>query len=173
MCSFETYSKWPVHASKRANTYTHVCNAITLVWDSLRLSPTNMPSIFFACTVMTPGPVQNLKLTLDQNKPSLTLDWEPPTNIDLSNPSELTQYEISFKSTKEQEQCIQKIVSSPSTTLTLTRRSGLILDSVCQFSVRAKNCYDQTGQWVSKKMLIGMYDILITAVLEMYVFLSV
>ena len=154
-------------ANKQAKIYTHVCNATTLVWGSLRLSPTNMPSIFFACTVMTPGPVQNLKLTLDQNKPSLTLDWEPPANIDLSNPSELTQYEISFKSTKEQEQCIQKIVSSPSTTLTLTRRSGLILDSVCQFSVRAKNCYDQTGKWVSKKMLIGMYDILIITVLEM------
>ena len=122
---------------------------------------------------MTPGPVQNLKLTLDRSKPSLTLNWEPPTNIDLSNPAELTQYEISFKSTKEQEHSIQMIVSSPSTTVTLTRRSGLILDSVCQFSVRAKNCYDQTGEWVSKTMLIGMYDILIIAVLEMYVFLSV
>ena len=114
---------------------------------------------------MTPGPVQNLKLTLDRNKPSLTLDWEPPANIDLSNPAELTQYEIS---TKEQEHSIQKIVSSPSTTITLTSRSGLILDSVCQISVRAKNCYDQTGEWVSKTMLIGMYDILITAVLEMF-----
>ena len=129
-----------------------------------------MDHFFFTCTVMTPGPVQNLKLTLDRSKPSLTLNWEPPTNIDLSNPAELTQYEIS---TKEQEHSIQTFVSSPSTTITLTRRSGLKLDSVCQISVRAKNCYDQTGKWVSKKILIGMYDILIIAVLEMYVFLSV
>ena len=111
---------------------------------------------------MTPHPVHNLTLTLDRNKPSLTLDWEPPTNIDLSNPAELTQYEVSINATKEQEQyIIQKIVPSHFTTLTLTRKSGLILDSVSQFSVRAKNCDDQTGEWISVSKLIGMYNTLI------------
>ena len=110
---------------------------------------------------MIPGPVQNLKLTLDKNKPSLTLDWEPPTNVDLSNPAELTQYEISFKGEEQEGYSIQKIVPSSSTTLTLTSESGLILDCICQFSVRAKNCDDQTGNWTSATKLIGMYDILV------------
>ena len=33
------YSKWSVQASKKANTHTHGCNEVTLVWDSLRLAP--------------------------------------------------------------------------------------------------------------------------------------
>lgn len=110
---------------------------------------------------MIPGPVHNLKLTLDQNKPSLTLDWEPPTNIDLSNPAEITKYEISFKAEGQEGYSIQKFVPSSSTTLTLTRKSGLILDCICQFSVRAKNNDDQTGEWISVSKLVGMYDTLI------------
>ena len=42
MRSFEIYSKWSVQAnkqaSKQANIHTHVPNAVTLVWGSLRLA---------------------------------------------------------------------------------------------------------------------------------------
>ena len=117
-------------------------------------------SIFSTYTAMIPGPVHNLKLTLDRNKPSLTLDWEPPTNVDLGNPAELTQYEVSFKAEEQEGYSIQKIVPSSSTMLTLTSESGLILDCICQFSVRAKNRDDQTGKWNSASKLIGMYDTL-------------
>ena len=108
---------------------------------------------------MIPGLVQNLKLTLNRNKPSLTLDWEPPTNVDVSNPAELTQYEISFKAVEQEG--YSKIVPSSSTTLTLTSESGLILDCNCQFSVRAKNRDDKAGNWTSATELIGMYDVLV------------
>ena len=39
MRSFKIYGKWSVQASKQANIHTHVCNAVTLVWGSLRLAP--------------------------------------------------------------------------------------------------------------------------------------
>ena len=105
---------------------------------------------------MTPHPVHNLTLTLDRNKPSLTLDWEPPTNIDLSNPAELTQYDIWFKqqSLEGYEWNCQTVPSS-STTLTLTRKSGLVLDLVSQFSVRAQNYDCRAGEWASVTQMIG------------------
>ena len=112
---------------------------------------------FFTNTAMTPGPVQNLKLTLDRNKPSLTLDWEQPTNIDLGNPAELTQYDIWFKpQSPEGYNWNCQSVPSSSTTLTLTRKSGLVLGQESQFAVRAQNCDRQAGEWVSVTQMIGM-----------------
>ena len=37
---FKIYGEWSVQASKQASIHTHVRNAVTLVWGSLRLAPT-------------------------------------------------------------------------------------------------------------------------------------
>ena len=39
--SFKIYGIWP-QASKQASIHTHVRNAVTLVWGSLRLAPTSV-----------------------------------------------------------------------------------------------------------------------------------
>ena len=105
---------------------------------------------------MIPDPVQNLKLTLYRNKPSLTLDWVPPSNVDFRNPAELTHYDIMFKpQSLEGYNWNYQIVPSSLTTLTLTSKSGLVLDRVSQFSVRGQNQDHQAGEWVSVTQMIG------------------
>ena len=94
---------------------------------------------------------------MDRDTPSLTLNWEPPGNIDFRNSDELTHYDIFFKP-EGQQACTQMTVPRLSTTLTLTRKSGLVLDSVSQFSVRAQNRDQQAGEWTSVKQLIGTAD---------------
>ena len=39
ICSFN-WNLWYMATSKQADIHTHVCNAVTLVWGSLRLAPT-------------------------------------------------------------------------------------------------------------------------------------
>ena len=106
---------------------------------------------------MMPDPVQNLTLTLDRNKPTLTLNWVPPSNVDFRSPAELMHYDIWFKPQNLEEydgNC--QTVPSSSTTLTLTRKSGLVLDHVSQFAVRAQNYDRRAGEWVSVTQMIGM-----------------
>ena len=105
---------------------------------------------------MMPDPVQNLTLTLDRNKPILTLNWVPPKNVDFRNPAELTRYDIWFKAQSlEGYNWNCQTVPSSSTTLTLTRKSGLVLDHVSQFSVRAQNYDHRAGEWASVTQMIG------------------
>jgi len=44
-----TYGKWSVQASMQASIDTHVCNEVTLVWGSLRLTP--IKGVFLSNTV--------------------------------------------------------------------------------------------------------------------------
>ena len=44
---------------------------------------------------MVPGPVQNLRQTLDTNQPSLTLNWDKPKNSNFSG--EVTVYDVYFR----------------------------------------------------------------------------
>ena len=105
---------------------------------------------------MTPDPVQNLTLTLDRNKPTLTISWVPPSNIDFRNPAELTHYDIWFKpQSLEGYNWNCQTVHSSSTTLTLTRKSGLVLDHVSQFSVRAQNYDRRAVEWASVTQIVG------------------
>lgn len=104
---------------------------------------------------MIPDSIQNLRLTLDRDKPSLTMSWERPSNVDVNRPDELKKYEISFKA-EGQRTYTSHTVPGSSTTLTLTRKSGLVLDPVSQFSVRALNRDQQAGEWITVTQLIGI-----------------
>ena len=104
---------------------------------------------------MIPDPIQNLRFALDRDKPSLTMSWERPSNVDVNRPDELTQYEIFFKP-EGQQTFTSHTVPGSSTTLTLTRKSGLVLDPVSQFSVRALNRDRQAGEWITVTQLIGI-----------------
>lgn len=109
----------------------------------------------FSPTAMIPDPIQNLRFALDRDKPSLTMSWERPSNVDVNRPDELTQYEIFFKP-EGQQMFTSHTVPGSSTTLTLTRKSGLVLDPVSQFSVRALNRDRQAGEWITVTQLIGI-----------------
>ena len=114
-------------------------------------------TLLLSLAAMMPDPVQNLTLTLDRNKPTLTLNWVPPSNVDFHNPEELTCYDIWFKPQNlEGYNWNCHTVPSSSTTLTLTRKSGLELDLVSQFSVRAQNYDHRAGEWASVTQMIGM-----------------
>ena len=114
-------------------------------------------TLLLSLAAMTPDPVQNLTLTLDRNKPTLTLNWVPPSNVDFHNPEELICYDIWFKPQNlEGYNWNCQTVPSSSTTLTLTRKSGLELDLVSQFSVRAQNYDHRAGEWASVTQMIGM-----------------
>ena len=52
-------------ASKQASIHTHMCNAVTLVWDSLRLAPIKLPQFISTLKLASfPGPAQFPSLTV-------------------------------------------------------------------------------------------------------------
>ena len=136
-------------------------------WDEAPSINQSLYALYFSPTAMIPNPIQNLRLTMDRDKPSLTLNWDPPSNVDFHNPDELTRYDIFFKPEGQQE-CTWMTAPRLSTTVTLTRKSGLVLDPVCQFSVRAQNCDQQAGEWITVTQLIGTVDTYLILHLEAF-----
>ena len=64
MRSFEIYGKWSVQTNKRTSIDTCVCNAVTLVWGSLRLAPTRR-SVCPLMIYQTIGVYRSAKQTMD------------------------------------------------------------------------------------------------------------
>ena len=57
---------------------------------------------FLSSTALVPGPVQNLRQTLDTYQPSLTLNWDEPNNSKLSG--EVTVYDVYFRPSRCQSE---------------------------------------------------------------------
>ena len=98
-----------------------------------------------------PGPVINLTITLNPNEPSVTLNWDPPTNT--INTWDVTSYDVRFKSSNRQHYD-HKMVNGAVTSVHLTLDDGLEPLTRCVFEVRAKN-FEQEGECNPVAAFIG------------------
>ena len=110
---------------------------------------------FLSFLDLFPGEVQNLTSTLDPSTGSLSLKWDRPTNCETDQ--DVTAYDIRFRpsgSSVEEGSC-KVTVKAPTTSILLTRESGLRPLMRYDFEVRARNTsYD--GNWSRESKYIGM-----------------
>ena len=105
---------------------------------------------------LIPDLVQNLKVALDPNIPSVTLTWQPPQNVGPGSQrctSDVSSYHIRFKP-QGRDYYDEMSVSSSTTSVVLKRDSGLILHTTSIFEVRAQ-CGDNLGEWTIVSAKIG------------------
>jgi len=86
-------------------------------------------------SALTPKPVRNLRATVDEYTPSVTLNWDPPANA--THEGNVTKYHISFWD-KEEGCYKEKVVDGSTTTAVITRESGLRPLTLSTFEVRAR-----------------------------------
>ena len=106
---------------------------------------THLQAFFFISAALIPDPVENLKIDVDQDAPSVTLDWEPPQNVGARPWSDVSSYWIRFKP-QGKKYYEEMNVDSFTTSVVLKRDSGLIPHTRSIFEVRAQ-CGDDLGKW--------------------------
>ena len=106
---------------------------------------------------LTPGPVQNLRATVDTCKPSVTLNWDPPANAGYAG--DVTKYEVHFWD-QEKSCYIEKIVNGSTTTTVITMESGLRPLATFTFEVRACSGDNISRDWKATSTFVGMWLIL-------------
>jgi len=105
-------------------------------------------------TALVPGQVQNLRSTLDTNIPSLTLNWDKPSNVKTAE--EVKTYDIHFRPAGSSLRKTQVTVDSPATCVHLTRENGLNPLTTYEFEVRARNDHCE-GEWSKVSIYIGTF----------------
>ena len=103
-------------------------------------------------TVLVPNQVENLAASLNPNVPSVTLTWDPPSNVGVGTQSswpDVTKYHIRFF---RRGTCFEIYCST--TSVVLNRDSGLTPLITSKFEVRAQ-CGDCIGKWKSVSVFIG------------------
>ena len=134
---------WPTcHTCKIKTVYT-VVNIVLLFYVLANPDPLRG---------VQPGPVTNLTITLNPNEPSVTLNWDPPTNI--VNTWDVTSYDVRFKPSNRQHYD-HKMVNGAVTSVHLTLDDGLEPLTRCVFEVRARN-FDHTGEFTPVAASVGM-----------------
>jgi len=113
-------------------------------------------------TALVPGQVQNLRSTLDTNIPTLTLNWDKPSNVKTAE--EVTAYDIRFRPAGSwwRKGYHTMTVDSSATTVPLTRENGLNPLTTYDFEVRARNAGLHEGEWNKVSKYIGMYILSLT-----------
>ena len=109
----------------------------------------------FVSLALPPDVVQNLTATLEPMEPSVTLTWNPPSNVtaaDIRNGG-VTSYEIHFTIGNFSKTFT---VSKSVTTFRITRDMGLIPLTKCKFEVLALNQRFQ-GRESAVELFIGTY----------------
>ena len=139
-CAFSSDQKLFSQAHTRQFYFTLLC----LYWFPL------FPA------ALVPGQVQNLRSTLDTNIPSLTLNWDKPSNVKTAE--EVTAYDIRFKPAGSwwRKDYHKMTVYSPATSIYLTRENGLNPRIRYEFEVRAQNDHSE-GEWNKVSKYIGMF----------------
>jgi len=114
--------------------------------------------LYFRCTGLVPGQVQDLKSTLDRKRPSLTLNWDKPNNAQTAK--DVTAYEVRFRpsESRREESFCKMTVKAPATSILLTRESGLKSLVKYDFEVRARNTKHE-GKWSTVSEYTGRYAI--------------
>ena len=109
---------------------------------------------------LTPGPVQNLRATVDTRKPSVTLNWDPPANA--KHPGDVTNYQIRFwdndRDLSKLKCCNSvKLVKGSTTNIVITREPGLRPMTTFTFEVRARSGDSVCQEWKSVSTVVGMW----------------
>ena len=101
-----------------------------------------------------PGQVQNLASTPNPDIPTLTLTWDKPKNMYLTD-RDVMSYDIRFKPCGREGNYCKETVVAPATSILLTRESGLKPLTKYDFDVRAQSVF-QEGRWSTLSKYIGM-----------------
>jgi len=124
---------------------------------------------------LVPGQVQNLRSTLDTNIPSLTLNWDIPSNVETAE--EVTAYDICFRPAGSwwrswwRKDHYKMTVDSPATSILITRENGLNPLTTYEFEVRARNDHG-VGEWNKGFKYIGAFIIYLLTLYLLYKQLS-
>lgn len=101
---------------------------------------------------LIPGQVENLRSTLNTNKPSLFLNWDKPKNV--QKIEDMSMYTIRFKPSGSVGDYCNMTVKASTTSVHLKRRHGLKPLMKYDFQVRAQNDHHE-GQWKRVSEYIG------------------
>ena len=104
-------------------------------------------------TALVPDQVGNLAASLNPNVPSVTLTWDPPSNVGVESQTswlDVTKYNVRIKPRRGNN--VEICCSATSTVL--DKDSGLIPLTTSRFGVRAQ-CGDCFGQWNAVSAFIG------------------
>ena len=110
---------------------------------------------------LVPDPVCNLKISVDQDVPSVALSWYPPRNVGAESQhstSCVSKYHIRFKP-KDRQHYDEVTVDSSATNKILSRESGLIPWTTSTFEVRAQ-CGDDLGEWNAISSYVGKWKVM-------------
>lgn len=88
---------------------------------------------------------------MNPSAPSVELTWDPPTNA--SGSGDVTKYHICFK-LDGRDCCDETTVDGSTTSIVLTRDSGLVPQTTYEFGVRAQSA-DNIGEWERLSTYIG------------------
>ena len=83
----------------------------------------------------------------------MDLSWDPPANA--SDAGDVTTYHIRFKQ-DGREWCNEMTVDGSTTSVALTRESGLVPQNTYEFAVRAQSG-DDIGEWETVSAYLGAY----------------
>ena len=83
----------------------------------------------------------------------MDLSWDPPANA--SDAGDVTTYHIRFKQ-DGREWCNEMTVDGSTTSVALTRESGLVPQTTYEFAVRAQSG-DDIGEWETVSAYLGAY----------------
>ena len=91
-------------------------------------------------------------MTVNPEVPSVDLTWDPPANA--SDAGDVTAYHICFKQ-DGREWCNEMTVDGSTTSVALTRETGLVPQNTYEFAVRAQSG-DDIGEWETVSAYLGI-----------------
>ena len=103
---------------------------------------------------MVPDTVENLKVHVNPNIPSVTLTWTPPLILEAGTlTSDINRYHIRFKPNRGQHY-EEVFVDGSTNSIILDRKSGLTTNTTYSFEIRAQND-DDVGEWKAVSAFVG------------------
>jgi len=102
---------------------------------------------------LIPDPVQSLSVAVNKDIPSVTLNWEPPGNV--QGFEELTKYHIRYKPFGDKDY-VETTVTGSTTSIDLSHGSGLVPLKNYHFQVCAQSCCCK-GEWKEVTAFYGKY----------------
>ena len=102
---------------------------------------------------MVPDPVQSLSVAVNKDIPSVTLNWEPPGNV--QGVEELTKYHIRYKPFGDKDY-VETTVTGSTTSIDLSHGSGLVPLKNYHFQVCAQSGCCK-GEWKEVTAFYGKH----------------
>ena len=111
--------------------------------------------LFIFPPALVPDTVENLKVHVNSNIPSVTLTWTPPLISETVTPiSVIKWYHIRFKPSREQHY-EEIFVDGSTNSIIIDRKLGLTTNTTYSFEIRAQNDDDDVGQWKAVSAFVG------------------